>query len=93
MSRSDSVGLDALGAFSPVLPRSSPPLTEGGRGGREGKRKGGEGKEGNFELVLTEHQVGYTSHQHTQIIHPLPGHVQIGGHLALQSLHLQGFIS
>lgn len=41
MSRSDSVGLGALGAFSPMLPRSSPPLTEGGREGkREGKRKG-----------------------------------------------------
>ena len=61
MSRSDSVGLGALGAFSPMLPRSSPPLTEGGREGkREGKRKGeererrgrgegGEGKEGGFE--------------------------------------------
>ena len=41
MSRSDSVSLGALGAFSPMLPRSSPPLTEGGREGkREGKRKG-----------------------------------------------------
>ena len=51
MSRSDSVGLGALGAFSPMLPRSSPPLTEGGerRGGRERggergeERKGGRG--------------------------------------------------
>ena len=45
MSRSDSVGLDALGAFSPVLPRSSPPLTEGGRGGRERGREEKERRE------------------------------------------------
>ena len=47
MSRSDSVGLGALGAFSPMLPRSSPPLTEGGRGGRErGRERRGRRREG-----------------------------------------------
>ena len=85
-------GLRRLGGFLSSV-ASQLTATHWRREGREGRRKGGERKEGKFELVLTEHQVGYTSHQHTQIIHPLPGHVQIGGHLALQSLHLQGFIS
>ena len=41
-SGSDSVGLGALGAFSPMLPRSSPPLTERGRkGGREEEKEEG----------------------------------------------------